>query len=38
MALVIYKCTKCGSIQSLPEQFEESEPCMFCGGQTERQE
>jgi DNA-directed RNA polymerase subunit RPC12/RpoP len=38
MAMVIYRCLKCGAMQSLPDIFEDNEPCMFCGGDTERKE
>lgn len=38
MGMIIYKCSKCGAIQQLPENFDDEEPCMFCGGRTERQD
>ena len=38
MQNIIYKCSKCGAIQILPENVEEEEPCMFCNGMVERQE
>lgn len=38
MQIIVYKCTKCGAFQTLPENIEEAEPCMFCGGMVEIQE
>ncbi len=38
MDLVTWKCTKCGAVQQLPDTIEEEEPCMLCGGRTERQD
>jgi hypothetical protein len=37
MEILLFKCTKCGAIQQMPNNIEEDEPCMFCGGYMERQ-
>ncbi len=31
MSISIYKCKKCGAVQTLPDYIEEIEPCMNCG-------
>ena len=38
MNIIVYKCTKCGAIQYLPDMIEEPEPCMYCNGQTKEKE